>query len=131
MPVSQTSTDSLAMIRCLICDVKSGDNISTAELLVSQKLGISVLGAAILSRCLRWFDHVNRGDSWTARVSAQDTDRRILRVRPRQTYEEVIKSDLQEYRLDASDTLGRIQWKSIVKSITMQHRNHLEVDSTT
>ena len=110
--------------------LKNSDNIFTAELI--QKLDISDLEAVISSsRRIKWFGHIKRGDTWTARVSALGIDGQTPRGRPRKTWAEVIQSDLREYGLIASHVLDRTQWKGTVRTTTMQRHIRLEVESTT
>ena len=97
-----------AMIRW-ICGVKPSDDPSMADL--HNKLGLCDLKEAIRVRRLRWYGHVMRHDEkQISKVRSLPTPGKRRQSRPRMTWEECIKRDLEGSQLKQISALDRDLW---------------------
>ena len=102
-----------AMIRW-ICGVKPSDYPSMDEL--HAKLGICDLAILVRERRLRWFGHVMRSNGEINRVRSRPVPGRKGPGRPKKTWEECVKQDLQVCGLSEAGTQDRLLWRSSVKN---------------
>ena len=98
-----------AMIRW-ICNVKANDEIQSTSLL--EKLGINDITVALRSRRLRWFGHVTTGRN----VNKHHRGPRCWRPRnvgrPKKSWSECIKNDINQCDLLDVDPLNRLAWRA-------------------
>ena len=102
-----------AMIRW-ICGVKPSDDPSMDEL--HAKLGICDLAILVRERRLRWFGHVLRSNGEINRVRSRPVPGRKGPGRPKKTWEECVKQDLEVGGLSEAGTQDRLSWRSSVKN---------------
>ena len=102
-----------AMIRW-ICGVKPSDDPSMDEL--HAKLGICDLAILVRERRLRWFGHVMRSNGEINRVRSRPVPGRKGPGRPKKTWEECLKQDLEVCGLSEAGTQDRLSWRSSVKN---------------
>ena len=95
------------MIR-MMCGVRLIDRVSTD--LLRDKVGIAVKIEDIIIQCLlRWYGHVMREDinSQIREVMEVQIAGKRKKGRPRKSWEECIKKDLERYDLKREDAYDR------------------------
>ena len=73
------------------------------------------IGRCVQNRRLCWFGHIERMDKslWVSRCRVVEVSGSAGRGRPKKTWEEVIKMDLRERRVNQDLARDRLAWKSI------------------
>ena len=111
------------MIR-MLCGVKLSDREESEVL--QKRLGLIDDIATVTRKArLRWFGHVYRREpeEGIKKAFSIKVEGKTDRGRPRKTWYEVIKNDLREIRATEEDTLDRVKWRSIVRSVTANPRS--------
>ena len=98
-----------AMIRW-ICGVKLKDKTPTADLLA--KLGLEEITSALRTRRLRWYGHVARSSEAINEVTKMPVPGGRGQGRPRKTWAECVKSDIEKCGLSEADPLDRAVWRA-------------------
>ena len=106
-----------SMIRW-ICGVKPHDEVSIDTLYA--KLGIQEVTAALRTRRLRWFGHVVRATSCTNSVMSIAIPGSRGRGRPRKSWSECVKADVNACNLGGIDPQNRDLWR-----LGVRHSSHL------
>ena len=102
-----------------MCGVSLSQHIPSSEL--RSRLNLRSIRDCIQQRRLEWFGHIKRmGDeAWPSRCRNVIVEGVMGKGRPKITWNEVIRRDLRERRLDANLVHDRGAWKSnIRKSLT-------------
>ena len=102
-----------AMIRW-ICNVKADQiqNIRTETLL--NLLKIPRLEDMLRSNRLRWYGHVERNTGWINRCRNIKVNSRRKAGRPKKTWQETIRNDIEKWNLKDVDPSNREAWKQSV-----------------
>ena len=92
--VSRLNQNDMTMIRC-ICSTKLRDKVPSEEL--RSQLGLGSIENALRCGCLRQYGHVQHMDSdtWSRKVDKTIVTDNNPRDRPRQTWLQCIKKDLE------------------------------------
>ena len=106
-----------AMVRW-ICGVRPSDEPNMEEL--HKKLGLEDLTILIRRRRLRWFGHVERSSGEISRVRSMQIDGKRGHGRPRKTWSECVREDLDAFKLKPSDAQDRVGWRSSVKNSRLE-----------
>ncbi len=106
-----------AMIRW-ICG--SGINDETPSEHLLEKLGINDITAVLRCRRLRWAGHVERATSCIKTVCDLDIPCCRRKGRPRKTWQECVKNDIQECNLSAINPMDRNAWRVGVRQSQLQ-----------
>ena len=93
-----------AMI-CWICSVKAKDEVSSDSLLT--KLGIQDLDVVLRTSRMRWFGHVEHSTGWISEVRKLNVVAQKRSVRPRKSWDEVVKNDRKKLDMDSADPQNR------------------------
>ena len=104
------------MIR-MMCGVSLVDRVSTDVL--RDKVGVVVtIKDSIIQRCLRWSGHVIRRDisSQIREVMEHEIPGKRKKDRPRKSWEECIRKDLERYDLRREDAYDRVKWREHIKA---------------
>ena len=106
--------------RCMIrmmCGVRLVDRVSTDVL--RDKVGVVVtIKDSIIQRRLRWYGHVIRRDisSEIREVMEHEIPGKRKKGRPRKSWEECVKKDLERYGLRREDAYDRVKWREHIKA---------------
>ena len=106
----------LRMIR-MMCRVRLVDRVSTDVL--RGKVGVVVtMEDFLIQRRLRWYGHVIRRDisSQIREVMEHEMPWKGKKGRPRKSWEECIKKDLERYGLRREDAYNRVKWREHIKA---------------
>ena len=101
-----------AMIRW-IWGVKPHDEVPMESLYT--KLGIQEVGDALRTKCLRWYGYVGRTFSWTNSITSIAIPGPRGRGRPRKSWSECVKADVEVCNLKGIDPQNREAWRSGVR----------------
>ena len=103
------------MIR-MMCGVRLVDRVSTDVL--RDKVGVVVtIKDSIIQRCLRWYGHVIRRDiSSQIREVMEHEIPGKRKDRPRKSWEECIKKDLERYGFRREDAHDRVTWREHINA---------------
>ena len=104
-----------SMIRW-ICGVKPYDEISID--LLCARLGIQEVTAALRSKRLRWYGHVVRSSSCIKSVTNMEVPCSKARGRPRKTWSDCVKVDMNACSIGGIDPQNRTAWRSGIRSIS-------------
>lgn len=101
----------MRMLR-MLCGVTRMDRIRNET--IRETLGVSSVSDKMRQNRLRWFGHVYRKpeDDSVRRAWRGETVRQVGRGRPEQTWDAVIKKDLQELGLVEEDAKDRARWRA-------------------
>ena len=104
-----------------MCNTSLKDRKSSDEL--SSRLGIHSIRDVIQARRLRWFGHLERmeGDNWVSKFIDLVVPGTKPRGRPRKTWQEVIRTDLQQKNLRTELTQSRSDWKPAINITCPTH----------
>ena len=102
-----------AMIRW-ICGVRPQDEVRSETLL--QKLAIDDILVVLRTRRLGWYGHTQRSTSCIKTVQDLQLPGANRRGRPRKTWAECVRNDLDDLGLSAADTADRSAWRSAVRA---------------
>ena len=108
----QLQRNDRAMIRW-ICGTKVRDRTPSVSLL--KKLGIEDIMAVLSCRRLRWHGHVQRATSCIKAVTDLAIPGTRPKGRPRKTWYECVKNDLEKYGLSGVDPQDREAWRTGVR----------------
>ena len=92
-----------------ICNVKAKDEVSSDSFLT--KLGIQDLDVVLRTSRMRWFGHVERSTGWISEVRKLNVVAQKRSVRPRKSWDEVIKNDRKKLDMDSADSQNRSEWR--------------------
>ena len=104
------------MIR-MMCGVRLVDRVSTD--LLRDRVGVVVkIEDFIIQRRLRWYGDVIRRDtsSQIREVMEHEITWKRKKGRPRKSWEECIKKDLERYGLRREDAYDRVKWREHIKA---------------
>ena len=104
------------MIR-MMCGVRLVDRVSTDVL--RDRVGVVVtIKDFIIQRRLRWYGHVIRRDisSQIREVMEHEVPGKRKKDRPRKSWEECIKKDLEWYGLRREEAYDRVKWREHIKA---------------
>lgn len=103
----------MSMIRRM-CGVSLKDRITSVEL--REQIGIVAVGVVVRRNRLRWFGHVERKEEedWVKRCTVFEVEGIGLKGRPRKTWGEVVRRDMQRLGLDRRDALDRGKWRGAI-----------------
>ena len=102
-----------AMIRW-VCGVPTNSVVDTTTLYV--RLNITHLDTTLRCNRLCWFGHVRRSQSWTKKCQSLEVEGRVGMGRPRQTWMDNIKEDLQTWNLTADVADNRDEWRESLRT---------------
>ena len=108
------------MIRWM-CNTSLKDRKSSGEL--RSRLGIHSIRDVIQARRLRWFGHLERmeGDNWVSKCRDLVVPGTKPRGRPRKTWQEVIRTDMQQKNLRPELPQSRSDRKSAINITRPTH----------
>ena len=101
----------------MMCGVRLVDRVSTDFL--RDKVGVVVtIKNSIIQRRLRWYGHVIRRDisSQIREVMEHEIPGKRKKGRPRKSWEECVKKDLERYGLRREDVYDRVKWREHIKA---------------
>ena len=101
-----------AMIRW-ICGVKPHDEVPMETLYT--KLGIQEVAVALRTKRLRWYGHVARASSWTKSITSIAIRGPRGPGRPRKSWSECVKVEVNVCNLEGIDPQNREGWRSGVR----------------
>ena len=101
-----------AMVRW-ICGVKPDDGVDTDVLY--GKLGIHEVTASLRARRLRWYGHVERATSCTNSITKLPIPGTRGRGRPRKSWSDCVRDDLEACSLGGTDPQNRGAWRAGVR----------------
>ena len=96
-----------------ICCVKSHDEVPMETLYT--KLEIQEVAVALRTKHLRWYGHVARASSWTNSITRIAIPGPRGRGRPRKSWSECVKADVDVCNLKGIDLQNGEDWKSGVR----------------
>ena len=96
--------------------VKPHDEISID--LLCTRLGIQEVTAALRSKRLRWYWHVNRSSSCIKSVTNMEVPCSKARGRLRKTWSDCVMADMYACSLGGIDPQNRTAWRSGIRSIS-------------
>ena len=101
------------MIR-MMCGVRLADRVLTDVL--RDRVGVVV--TIIIQRHLPWYGHVIHRDisSQICEVMEQEIPGKRKKGRPRKSWEECIKKDLEQYGLRREDAYDRVKWQEFINA---------------
>ena len=79
------------------------------------KLGIQEVAVALRAKCLRLYGHVAHASSWTNSITSIAIPGPSGRGRPRKSWSECVKVDVDVCNLEAIDPQNREDWRSGVR----------------
>jgi hypothetical protein len=98
-----------------ICGHTRKDRIRNDD--IKDKLGVTPIQEKLVQYCLRWFDHIQRRSPEapvrSGILSRLENTRRWI-GRPRLTWDEAIKRDLNEWNISKEFVLDRSAWKMTI-----------------
>ena len=106
-----------AMIRW-ICGVKPSQDPVMADL--QTKLGLLDLSIVIQRRRLRWFGHVMRSSGEINRVRSRTVEGTRGQGRPRKTWSECVRDDMEACGLSEAATENRDEWRYAVRNSRLE-----------
>ena len=98
-----------------ICGVKPHDEISID--LLCARLGIQEVTAALRSKRLRLYGHVVRSSSCIKYVTNMEVPCSKAQWRPRKTWSDCVKADMNACSIGGIDPQNRTAWRSGIRSI--------------
>ena len=101
-----------AMIRW-ICGVKPHDEVPMKTLYT--KLGIQEVAVELRTKRLRWYGHVERASSRTNSITSIAIPDPRGRGRPRKSWSECVKADVDVCNIEGIDPQNREAWRSGVR----------------
>ena len=96
-----------------ICGVKPHDEVPMETLYT--KLGIQEVAVALRTKRLRWYGHVARASLWTNLITSIAIPGPRGRGRPRKSWSECVKADVEVCNLEGMDPQNREAWRSGVR----------------
>jgi hypothetical protein len=108
---------SVAEMRMLrwICGHTRNDRIRNDD--IKDKLGVAPIQEKLVQHHLRWFGHIQRRPLEApvrSGILSHSENTRRERGRPRLTWEEAIKRDLNEWNISKELALDRSAWKMTI-----------------
>ena len=79
------------------------------------KKGIQEVAVALRTKRLRWYGHVARASSWTNSITSIAIPGPRGRWRPRKSWSECVKADVEVFNLEGIDPQNREAWRSGVR----------------
>ena len=101
-----------AMMRW-ICRVKLNDDVSSEVL--HQKLGLEEVTSVVRTRRLRWYGHVQRASTCINSITRMPLPGGRKEGRPRKTWSECVKNDIEACNLSALDPQNRDAWRKAIR----------------
>jgi len=100
----------MSMIRW-ICGVKLNERMKSEEL--RELLGLEPVSLMIKKSRLGWFGHVDRKDDndWVKRCITWDVEGIRQRGRPKKTWWDCVKNDMESLGLSQKDAQSRNKWR--------------------
>ena len=107
----------MSMIRWM-CGVKLNDRKKSEEL--RELLGLEPVSLMIKKSRLRWFGHVERKDDndWVKRCITWEVEGIRPRGRPKKTWWNCVKNDMESLGLFQKDVQSRNKWRRRIKGAT-------------
>ena len=96
-----------------ICSVKLHDEVPMETLYT--KLGIGEVAVALRTKRLRWYGHVAHASSWTNSITSIAIPGPRGCGRPRKSWSEYVKADVEVCNLEGIDLQNREAWRSDVR----------------
>ena len=96
-----------------ICGVKPHDEVPMETLYT--KLGIQEVAVALRTKRLRWYGHFACASSWTNSITSIAILGPRGRGRPRKSWSECVKGDVNVCNLEGIDPQNREAWRSCVR----------------
>ena len=109
------SPDNRSMIQWN-CGFKPHDEISID--LLCARLGIQEVTADLSSKRLRWYGHVVRSSSYIKSVTNMEVPCSRARGRPRKTWSDCVRADMNVCSLGGIDPQNQTAWRSGIRSIS-------------
>ena len=107
-----------AMIRW-ICGVKPHGKVPMETMYT--KLGIPEVAVALRTKHLRWYGHVVCASSWTNSITSNAIPGPRGSGRPRRSWSECVKADVDAGKLEGIDPQNREAWRSGVRRTSQMH----------
>ena len=79
------------------------------------KLGIHEVDVALRNKRLRWYGHVGRASSWTNSITSIAISGPRVCGRPRKSWSEGVKADVQVCNLEGINPQNRDAWRTGVR----------------
>ena len=79
------------------------------------RLGIQEVAVALRTKLLRWYGHAARASSWTNSITSIAIPGPRGRGRPRKSWSECVKEDVDVSSLEGIDSQNREAWRSGVR----------------
>ena len=106
--------------------VKWQDRVSSEE--IAKRCGVKEIETKIRQRRLQWFGHVRReAEGGVLRlVEEMEVPGKRKVGRPRKTWRDTVKQDLEILRVDENMALDRSRWRKIIASPTPINRENMD-----
>src|SRR6266536_570235 len=104
----------MRMIRTM-CGVSLRDKITSVML--RERMGVEAIGVVVKRNRLRWFGHVERKDDydWVKGCTVLEVEGPKSRGRPKKTWMEVVKRDMNDMGLKWEGTLDHVECRRKLK----------------
>ena len=105
----------MKMVR-LMCGMRLKDRVSDVEL--RRRLGSKGINEEIGISRLGWFGHVERMDdqNWVKRSKSFNVEGVAPRGRPKKTWDQTLRADLESKNLTSEAALDRDAWKAAIRT---------------
>ena len=102
------------MVRWM-CGVSIDKRIQSSDL--RKRLGIQCIRDEIQRKRLQWFGHLERMDEndWPSKCRRITLDGVLPKGRPKKTWNELVRKDLQEKNITKEVAQDRLAWKSVIR----------------
>ena len=109
-----------------MAEVKWQDRVSSEE--IAKRCGVKEIETKIRQRRLQWFGHVRReAEGGVLRlVDELEVPGKRKVGRPRKTWRDTVKQDLEILRVDENMALDRSRWRKIIASPTPINRENMD-----
>ena len=106
------------MLRWL-CNIKPEDRVPWHY--IHERLRIYNLEKALRIRCMTWYRHAQRSDSWISKITDFEVAGKKRKGRRSKTWEDCVMKDLDVTGLKKVDTQGRNHWRAALWDYTSLH----------
>ena len=102
----------------MVCGMRLVDRVSTDVLRDRVVVVVVKIEVMIIQSRLRWYGHVMRGDinSQIREVIEVEITEKRKKGRPRKSWKECVKKDLEQYGLRREDAYDRKKWRERIRA---------------
>jgi hypothetical protein len=113
--INRMERNEMRMVRWM-CGVKLQDRITSQEL--RRRLGIKSIRDVMCTSRLGWYGHVQRMDeqNWVKKCMSLIVGGAAPRGRPRKTWDQTVRTDLESKNLTSEAALNRAAWNAAIRT---------------